>query len=247
MKEIKPGDAGCGVRYRAALIDMDGVLYDSMKYHTLAWRAMMGEYGLDIPRDEFYLYEGMTGAATINLIWQREYGRECSREQTERMYKRKTEIFSELGRKECMPGAGRMLEAFREAGWRRVLVTGSSQASLLDMISEDYPGAFEEGMRVTARDVEHGKPSPEPYLKGAELAGVAPSDCVVVENAPLGVRAGKAAGCFTIAVTTGPIPREEFEKEGADMIFESMPAFAEALPGLLRKFQEMISEREVGG
>ena len=69
---------------RAALIDMDGVLYDSMKYHTLAWRQMMGEYGLDIPRDEFYLYEGMTGAATIDLIWEREFGKRCDPGQIER-------------------------------------------------------------------------------------------------------------------------------------------------------------------
>lgn len=222
---------------RAALIDMDGVLYDSMKYHTLAWRQMMGEYGLDIPRDEFYLYEGMTGAATIDLIWEREFGKRCDPGQIERMYHRKTEIFKELGRKERMAGADRMLETFRSAGWERVLVTGSSQASLLDMIESDYPGAFGEGMRVTARDVTHGKPSPEPYLKGASLAGVAPERCIVVENAPLGVRAGKAAGCLTVAVTTGPIPREAFEKEGADMIFNNMGEFADSLPGLIQSLE----------
>ena len=231
-----------GKKKRSALVDMDGVLYDSMKYHTLAWRQMTGEYGLDIPRDEFYLYEGMTGAATINLIWKREYGCECSPEKIEEMYRRKTEIFKELGRKEKMPGADRMLRAFRDAGWERVLVTGSSQASLLDMISADYPGAFEDGMRVTARDVVHGKPSAEPYLKGASLAGADPRDCIVVENAPLGVRAGKAAGCFTVAVTTGPIPRKELEKKGADMIFSSMDEFADALPALLEKIAARDAE-----
>ena len=54
--------------FRVALTDMDGVLYDSMKYHTLCWRTMMLELGLDIPRDEFYLYEGMTGRETIEMI-----------------------------------------------------------------------------------------------------------------------------------------------------------------------------------
>jgi beta-phosphoglucomutase-like phosphatase (HAD superfamily) len=54
----------------------------------------------------------------------------------------------------------------------------------------------------------------------------------VIENAPLGVRAGKAAGIFTVAVTTGPVPREAFEKEGADIIFPSMPAFADYLESL---------------
>lgn len=217
----------------AALIDMDGVLYDSMKYHTVAWHQMMLEYGLDILRDEFYLYEGMTGAATIELLWQRAYHSTPSSEQVKEMYARKTVLFNELGRKEPMPGADRMLGAFRDAGWKRVLVTGSSQRSLIDMIASDYPGIFDPERMVTARDVTHGKPSPEPYLKGAELAGVAPERCVVVENAPLGVRAGKAAGCLTVAVTTGPIPRSEFEREKADLIFPSMPEFADALPSLI--------------
>lgn len=220
----------------AALIDMDGVLYDSMKYHTVAWHRMMLEYGLDIPRDEFYLYEGMTGAATIELLWQRAFHTTPSVEQVKEMYARKTVLFNELGRKEPMPGADRMLGAFRDAGWKRVLVTGSSQRSLIDMIVNDYPGIFAPDRMVTARDVKHGKPSPEPYLKGAELAGVAPERCVVVENAPLGVRAGKAAGCLTVAVTTGPIPRSEFEREKADLIFPSMPEFADALPSLIEEW-----------
>lgn len=224
----------------AALIDMDGVLYDSMKYHTVAWEQMMREYGFRIPRDEFYLYEGMTGKATIEMLWEREKGGTPSPDLITVMYRRKTNLFNELGRKEMMPGADRMLLAFRNDGWDRVLVTGSSQPSLLNMIDEDYPGAFEKEKRVTALDVIHGKPSPEPYLKGAALAGLEPSACIVVENAPLGVRAGKAAGAFTVAVTTGPIPREAFEKEGADLIFSSMPAFADALPALLRDFDHEV-------
>ena len=138
-----------------------------------------------------------------------------------------------MGEKRKMPGADRMLAALMGHGVGRVLVTGSAQHSLLDRLDMDYPGAFDPDKRVTALDVEHGKPHPEPYLKGLQKAGVRPEEAFVVENAPLGVRAGKAAGLFTIAVTTGPVPREAFEKEGADLIFPSMEAFADALPALL--------------
>lgn len=217
----------------AALIDMDGVLYDSMKYHTLAWQRMMSEMGVECTREEFYLYEGMTGAATIDLLFRRAFGHGCSPEKAKELYALKSRYFLEMGRKETMPGADRMLKALMDAGLKRVLVTGSAQNSLLGRIEEDYPGAFEPGCRVTALDVTHGKPSPEPYLKGAAIAGCDPSQCIVIENAPLGVKAGKAAGCFTIAVTTGPIPREEFVKENADLIFPSMPDFADALPELI--------------
>lgn len=216
-----------------ALIDMDGVLYDSMPWHTLAWQSMMSEIGIRTVRDEFYLYEGMTGKATIDLIFRRELGRPASDEEASRLYRRKAEIFVEMGQKPPMPGADRMLRTLIDRGVGRVLVTGSAQGSLLERLNIDYPGAFDAYHRVTALDVRHGKPSAEPYLRGLEKAGVNPEEVIVIENAPLGVRAGKNAGLFTIAVTTGPIPREEFEKEGADLIFPSMEAFADALPGLI--------------
>ena len=218
---------------RAALIDMDGVLYDSMKYHTLAWQKMMSEIGVECDRDEFYLYEGMTGAATINLLFRRAFGHDCDPERIKELYAIKSRYFREMGKKEPMEGADRMLAALCRAGIRCVLVTGSGQASLLDSINKDYPGVFAPGCRVTANDVVNGKPSPEPYLKALEIAGVSPEEALVIENAPLGVRSGKAAGVFTVAVTTGPIPHEEFQRENADMIFDSMPAFADYLESSL--------------
>lgn len=217
---------------KAALIDMDGVLYDSMKYHTVAWQRMMRELGVECPVEEFYLYEGMTGIATIDMLFRREFGHGCTPEEAAKLYEIKTKYFKDIGWNEPMPGADRMLKALERAGLRRVLVTGSSQANLLDSIKNDYPGAFMPGDRVTAADVKHGKPAPEPYLKGLEIAGVDAKQAIVIENAPLGVRAGKAAGIFTVAVTTGPIPRQAFIDEGADIIFDSMPAFADYLEKL---------------
>lgn len=212
--------------WRAALIDMDGVLYDSMPGHTLAWHRMMREQGIDLPREEYYLYEGMTGPATIDLLFERERGEHISPERSREMYAVKAGYFREMGEAPVMPGAQRMIKALGRAGLTRVLVTGSAQSSLLDKLERDYPGVFIDGRRVTALDVKHGKPDPEPYLKGAYIAGVDPGECLVVENAPLGVVAGKRAGCTVAAVMTGPIPRKEFEKAGADFIFESMDEFA---------------------
>ncbi len=221
--------AGC---LRAALIDMDGVLYDSMPWHARAWHRMMEENGVETTVDEFFAYEGMTGKATIDLLFRRAFGRDAGEEEAKRLYARKTEIFKAFGKKDTMPGADRMLKALEALGLRRVLVTGSGQKSLITRIDGDYPGAFAEADRVTALDVKRGKPDPEPYLRGQEKAGCRPEEAIVIENAPLGVRAGVAAGCFTIAVTTGPIPREAFEREKADMIFASMPEFADFLESL---------------
>lgn len=202
---------------KAALIDMDGVLYDSMPRHCRAWRETLLEEGLDIPAEEFFLYEGMTGAATINLLMGRHKGVTLSKEECAAIYARKAEAFRRTGEVEAMPGADRMLHTLRAHGIKTILVTGSAQNSLLNRLEKEYPGFFPENARVTALDVSNGKPHPEPYLRGLEKAGVPAAEAIVIENAPLGVRAGKAAGIFTIAWMTGPVPGEAFDNEGADL------------------------------
>lgn len=214
---------------KAALIDMDGVLYDSMPYHAKAWRHTMLTLGIDREESEFFLYEGMTGPATINLLMQQEKGVTLSMEECRKIYAVKSDFFRHQSCVKPMPGADRMICALRRAGIRTVLVTGSAQSTLLDRLDHDYPGAFPKEMRVTALDVTNGKPHPEPYLQGLKKAGVSPDEAIVIENAPLGVRSGKAAGIFTVAVTTGPIPRSAFVTEQADAIFNSMTEFADVL------------------
>lgn len=223
---------------RAALIDMDGTLYDSMPRHTVAWETMAREAGLSTIPGEFFLHEGRTGAATIDILMMRNRHRHATEEEKQYLYKRKTEIFVELPPVEPMKGADVMTDIMRNAGLTRVLVTGSGQNSLIGRLDTDYPGIFAADKRITSRDVTNGKPHPEPFLKAMARAGVTPAHAIVIENAPLGVEAGAASGAFTVAVTTGPIPRHELEKAGADIIFSSMPEFAASLPSLLQALAE---------
>ena len=91
---------------------------------------------------------------------------------------------------------------------------------------------------VTAFDVKHGKPHPEPYLMGLAKAGVSASEAVVIENAPLGVQAAHAAGIYTMAVNTGPLSPKVLLDAGADIVLPREDGFAQALEiingGLLR-------------
>lgn len=221
------------VRPLAAFIDMDGTLYDSMGNHASAWHRMVTELGIDIDRDEFFMYEGRTGAATLDIIFQRAYGRDATDEEKKELYHRKTVYFQELSDVSPMPGARQMLDVLIESGLRRVLVTGSGQSSLINRLDDDFPGAFLPQLRVTSRDVTRGKPHPEPFIKAMQLAGVKPSQSIAIENAPLGVKSANDAGSFTIAVTTGPIPRQAMEEAGAAVIFESMQECADNIHTLL--------------
>ena len=149
------------------------------------------------------------------------------------IYKIKEKHFNALEKIVPMPGADLMLQRIIGNGIRPVLVTGSGQGSLLDRLDHDYPGVFEQQYKVTAYDVKIGKPSPEPYLMGLSKAGVKANEAIVIENAPLGVVSGTAAQIFTIAVNTGPIPAQTLIEAGADMVFPSMPDFANHVDELI--------------
>ena len=134
-----------------------------------------------------------------------------------------------------MPGARDLLGMVKRAGKQIVLVTGSAQVSLLEHLEHHCPGCFRRELMVTGFDVKHGKPHPEPYLMGLQKAGIQASEAVVVENAPLGVEAAHAAGIFTIAVNTGPLPDDILRQSGADVVLPDMKAAAMFLE---ERFQE---------
>ncbi len=213
---------------KAVLFDMDGVLFDSMPNHARSWAQVCREFGLDMTPEEAYLHEGRTGASTINLLARRQWGRDATDEEIRRIYDEKCRLFNACPEAPRMDGAADVLRRVQDDGLTIVVVTGSGQRSLIDRLEHNYPGVFHRDLMVTSFDVEHGKPDPEPYLMGLRRAGVQPWEALVVENAPLGVRAGVAAGIFTVAVNTGPIPPKVLADEGADLVFPSMAALGTA-------------------
>ncbi len=221
---------------RATLFDMDGVLFDSMPAHAKSWAQVCREFGFDVDETEIYMNEGRTAFTTLNVFTQRQYGRDTTSEEVEKVYQRKCEVFNTFPSAPKMQGAQELLDQIAADHLTRVVVTGSGQASLLERITRHYPNIFDTNRIVSSLDVKHGKPDPEPYLMGIEKAGVQPWEAIVVENAPLGVRAGVAAGIFTIAVNTGPLPESALLDEGANLLFPSMQAFAEAWPQLRNFF-----------
>ncbi len=215
----------------AVLFDMDGVLYDSMPGHARAWKAMCDAEGIEADADEFFAYEGRTGASTINLLYMRQFGHGADDDTCRRLYAIKSANFKAMGLPPLMPGARRAVETVVKGGPKCVLVTGSGQASILERLDRDYEGAF--SLRVTAHDVKHGKPDPEPYLLGLAKAGAVQSSAVAVDNAPLGVESASRAGIFTIGVRTGPLPEGALMAAGADIELNSMEECADLLSELL--------------
>ena len=218
---------------RAALFDMDGVLYDSMANHAKAWHDSMASYGIPMSVEEAYAFEGMRGFETIKIVAGRYWGREITDEESVEMYRVKSEHYAACPTAPMIPGVHRLQETMYELGLRIGVVTGSGQHSLLERILHDFAGLVSPDIMVTALNIKRGKPAPDPYLRGMEKAGTEPWQTIVVENAPLGVRAAVAAGCLTVAVNTGPLPDNVLADEGADIVVHTMDEFRELLPALV--------------
>ena len=220
-------------KIKAVLFDMDGVLYDSMRFHARAWHEVALRHHLRATPEDFYLFEGCTGEHTINELYRRTFHRDATPEERHTIYEEKAALFREMNDGSAMPGAAEVLKAVGESGQQRLVVTGSGQHSLIDKLEHTFPGCFSREKMVTAYDVRHGKPDPEPYLKGLEKAGVRADEAIVVENAPMGIRSAKAAGIFTVAVNTGPLPDQVLLDAGADRLFPDMKSLADGWQSVL--------------
>ncbi len=205
-----------------AMFDMDGILFDSMPGHSRAWKQVCDESGITANAEEFYAYEGRTGASTIDTLIRRQFGRPATDAEIEQMYARKCVIFKAFGEPSLIPGALQATRTVLEAGAKCVLVTGSGQRSNLDRLDREFHGAFPDNRRVTAFDVKRGKPDPEPYLIGMSKAGAEAWQSIGIDNAPLGVESSSRSGAFTIGVRTGPLPEGSLLAAGADIEVDSM-------------------------
>ena len=216
----------------AILFDMDGVLYDSMPNHSKAWSEAMEHFGMHMTPHDVYMNEGATGHDTVCRISLRDRGFEATESEIENVYGYKANIFHSLPEARIMPGAQEVFRKAAAAGLKILIVTGSGQKNLIERVQNDFKGYITRDLMVTAFEVKRGKPYPDPYLKGLALAGVPASQAVVVENAPLGIRAAVAAGIDTIAVNTGPLEDEILKAEGPRMLMHSMQELSDRFESL---------------
>lgn len=191
--------------FSAALFDLDGVLIDSMRYHVQAWQEIFASYGITIHPREILQREGEKAGKTAFLL-ARKNGLHWTQEDLEEAVKAKRKIYQQQAPKGLRPVARNAVEACRKAGLKTAIVTGSVRYNLEAVLSDQELALFDT--IVTADAVKLGKPDPEPYLKAAERLGLPPAQCLVVENAPLGIHSAKAAGMTCVAIET-TLPRED--------------------------------------
>lgn len=212
------------LQLRAVLFDMDGVLFNSMPYHAEAWSQVMTNAGFNFSKEDVYMNEGRTGADTINTASIAQFGHPATQELIDALCKEKCDIFATYPPTPRMESAYELLQKVKEYGLTPMIVTGSGTPTLLDRIQENFSGIFNPAHIITSFNVKRGKPFPDPYLLALSKGNLNPNEAIVIENAPLGVTAGVAAGLFTIAVNTGPLKEEILSEAGASIVYPSMQA-----------------------
>ena len=216
------------LRPKAVLFDMDGVLYDSMPNHAIAWQLSMEKFGIHMTKADAYATEGARGVDTIRMMVKNQQGRDIDEAEAQTMYNEKTRQFHALPETPVMSGIMDLMAQIKSDGLTIGVVTGSGQRPLINRLIKDFGSYLDESHIVTAYDVKRGKPAPEPYLMGLKkVGGINPWEAFIVENAPLGIKAGVSAQVFTIAVNTGPLPDEALLNEGANLLFPRMTVLSQ--------------------
>jgi sugar-phosphatase len=187
------------------LFDLDGVLVDSTPAVARVWAGWAREHGFD-PDEVTRNAHGKPSIATIRELLP-DADHEAENRELER---REIEDIEDVI---PLPGAMGLLQALPLERW--AIVTSCTRA--LAGVRMHAAGLPKPKNLVTCDDVLRGKPDPEPYLKGAQILGVAAKDCLVLEDAPAGIRAGKAAGARVLALRT-TASDAELQEAGADWI-----------------------------
>lgn len=187
-----------GAAPRAVLWDMDGTLVDSGDLHYQAWRETLAPRGRDLARPEFTATFGLRNDAILRRLLDPAIGAaEIVRlgDEKEARYRALVTAHGIA----ALPGALDWLRRLADAGWRQAIASSGPRANAAAILAAlDLGAAF--AAVVAAEDVTHGKPHPEVFLVAAARLGVAPDRCVVLEDAPPGLEAGRRAGMPTIGV-----------------------------------------------
>ncbi len=213
--------------FKGVIFDSDGVLVDSMSYHAKAWVKVFEDEGIDVSEKEVYEIEGSNHKGVIDIFFGKA-GKEADDSIYEELLQKKRKLFMEMNEAEAFDDMRECLKLLH--GRYMLAVASGADRKIVDSLMEKfYPGIFD--VVISGEDVSNGKPDPEPYLKAVDKLGLKKEECLVVENAPLGIKAAKNAGLYCVAVATYLEPEKMSE---ADRVFEDHNGLTDYLRELAR-------------
>jgi len=210
---------------KAVLFDMDGVIVDSMPYHFIAWYEALRIYGVRISLFDVFTKEGERWDKSLK-VFLRSAGLKPTKKLMQKIFLERQRIFKRHFKRYIFTGSYELIKCLKDSGYKLGLVTGTPFNDVKNILPYKIYSRF--NAIVGGDSIRHGKPHPEPYLKAAKLLEVKPADCLVIENAPLGIASAKKAGMFCAAMTTS-LPAEYLNR--ADCVVNSFEGIRKILGG----------------
>lgn len=188
-------------KIKAILFDMDGVLIDAKDWHYEALNKALGHFGLEISRyDHLYTFDGLPTKVKLEMLSRKYYLPEALHpfiNQLKQMYTM-DQIFQKCYPTFCHEYA---LSRLCSAGYR-IAVCSNSVKKTIEVMMERAKLTHYLDLIVSNEDVVKAKPDPEMYLTAIRRFGLKPDECLVVEDNPNGIEAGRASGAFVLEVAT---------------------------------------------
>ncbi|PXW94988.1 HAD superfamily hydrolase (TIGR01509 family) [Sphaerotilus hippei] len=181
------------------LFDMDGTLIDSMQLHDRSWALWHAEIGL--PFDEDGFFQATAGRTNQEILADMLPGRSVS--ERDALAERKEVLYREIAERELqlIPGVDEVLAQARERGLKLAICTAAPPANI-EVAARRFGLAARFDAVVCPADGLRGKPHPDIFLEAARRLGLAATQCLVYEDAPLGIEAARRAGMPAVALTT---------------------------------------------
>jgi beta-phosphoglucomutase len=185
---------------RAVIWDLDGTLIDSSHLHWEAWQKVMAVENIALTYEQYVADFGKRN----DEILRGRLGADAPDEFIARVSLAKEEFYRDLIRTkglELLPGASYWLERFKAEGWLQALATSAPRGNIDAVFAALGIGGYFDAA-ISSEEVKAGKPEPDVFLVAAAKMGVAPRDCIVIEDAPAGIEAARRAGMRSIGVLT---------------------------------------------
>lgn len=191
---------------KGAIFDLDGVIVDTAKYHYLAWKELAKELGFDFKESDNERLKGVSRMRSLEILLEVGGITGLTDKEKENLATKKNtryvEMLQNLNKSELLEGAEDYLKKLKSEG---VLISLGSASKNAPLILEKLGITELFDAIVDGNSVSKAKPDPEVFLKGAEMLGLNPKDCVVFEDSQAGIEAARAAGCGVIAIDKGEI------------------------------------------
>ena len=184
---------------RGVLFDLDGVIVDTLHFHYLAWKRMFERRGGTVSEHSVLLHEGRSSREILPILMQ-EAGVSIPKEEWNNFIEEKRAYFRTIVQVAHYPDAFEVVNRLKERGFKVALVTACALKNMQHSLNGEQQAHFD--FIITGDEVARAKPFPDSYLTAARQLEVKPEECMVVENAPLGIEAAKNAGMYCVAIET---------------------------------------------